>query len=68
MKNGVDSDHVARALAARGLFASHGDFYASTIVEKLGLADEGLVRAGCAIYTTPEEIDRLLEGVATIAR
>ena len=65
---GTDSDHVARALADRGVFASHGDFYASTIVEKLGLTDEGLVRAGCAIYTTPEEIDRLLEGVATIAR
>lgn len=65
---GVDSERVARALADRGLFASHGDFYASTIVEKLGLADEGLVRAGCAIYTTTDEIERLLEGVATIAR
>ena len=63
---GLDSERVVRALAERGLFASHGDFYASTIVEKLGLADEGLVRAGCAIYTTPDEIDRLLEAVAHI--
>jgi len=65
---GTPSERVVTHLAERGVFASHGDFYASTIVEKLGLADEGLVRAGCAIYTTPDEIDRLLEGVATMGR
>jgi selenocysteine lyase/cysteine desulfurase len=65
---GADSERVARVLADRGVFASHGDFYAATIVAKLGLADAGLVRAGCAIYTTPDEIDRLLEGVAALAR
>ena len=65
---GIDSERVAKALAERGVFASHGDFYASTIVERLGLEREGLVRAGCAIYTTAEEIDRLLEGVAAVSR
>ena len=65
---GADSERVVTHLAERGVFASHGDFYASTIVAKLGLADAGLVRAGCAIYTTPDEIERLLEGVASIAR
>jgi cysteine desulfurase family protein (TIGR01976 family) len=65
---GIDSERVVTHLAERGVFASHGDFYASTIVEKLGLAEAGLVRAGCAIYTTPDEIDRLLEGVASVAR
>ena len=65
---GMDAEHVARALAERGVFVSHGDFYAATIVAKLGLADAGLVRAGCAIYTTPDEIDRLLEGVTALAR
>ncbi len=65
---GIDSERVARVLADRGVFTSHGDFYASTIVEKLGLAGPGLVRAGCAIYTTPDEIDRLLEGVANCSR
>ena len=65
---GMDSELVARALAERGVFASHGDFYAATIVAKLGLAEAGLVRAGCAIYTTPDEIDRLLEGVTALAR
>jgi len=66
--DGVSSTEVARKLAARGLFLSHGDFYAATIVERLGLGDEGLVRAGCACYTTEDEINRLLEGVAEIAQ
>ncbi len=64
--DGVSSTDVARRLAMRGLFLSHGDFYAATIPERLGLGDEGLVRAGCACYTTADEIDRLIEGVALL--
>jgi cysteine desulfurase family protein (TIGR01976 family) len=59
----VPSIEVAKKLAERGVFLSHGDFYAMTVVERLGQAPDGLVRAGCACYTTPEEIDRLLAGV-----
>lgn len=52
---------VCRRLADRGLFASHGDFYATTVIERLGLAGSGgLVRVGCSCYTTRDEIDRLL--------
>ncbi|MEP7077082.1 MAG: cysteine desulfurase-like protein, partial [Acidobacteriota bacterium] len=40
------SSSVARALAEKGIFASDGDFYALTVVERLGV--KGLVRAGCA--------------------
>ncbi len=65
---GVTSTYVARALAAAGVFVSHGDFYASTIVERLGVGPEGLVRAGCACYTTAEEVDRLIDGVAALRR
>ncbi len=61
--NGVTSIEVAEKLAERGVFLSHGDFYAMTVVERLGQALHGLVRAGCACYTTPEEVDRLLAGV-----
>jgi len=61
--NGVTSMEVAEKLAERGVFLSHGDFYAMTVVERLGQAPHGLVRAGCACYTTPEEVDRLLAGV-----
>jgi cysteine desulfurase family protein (TIGR01976 family) len=63
---GVASAEVARRLAELGVFVSHGDFYASTVIERLGLSPEGLVRAGCAIYTTSEEIWRLIEGVRLI--
>ena len=64
---GVKSTDVARQLAQRALFLSHGDFYAATVVDRLNLGPEGLVRAGCACYTTAEEIERLLAGVAEIA-
>jgi len=59
----VPSIDVAEKLAERGVFLSHGDFYAMTIVERLGQTPHGLVRAGFACYTTPEEVDRLLAGV-----
>lgn len=64
----VPSTEVARRLAERGLFASHGDFYAQTVIERLGLAPEGLVRVGCACYTSDEEVDRLIEAVREIAK
>lgn len=64
---GVKSTNVARQLAQRGLFLSHGDFYAATVVDRLKLGPEGLVRAGCACYTTAAEIDRLVEAVREIA-
>jgi len=39
-----------------------------TVVERLRLgAVEGLVRAGCAGYTTADEVERLLRTVHTIA-
>ena len=64
---GCTSTDAAHRLAEKGLFLSHGDFYAYTIVQRLGLAPEGLIRAGCACYTTEEEIDRLIEGVTEIS-
>ena len=63
----VASTEVARRLAEQGLFASHGDFYAQTVIERLGLQPEGLVRVGCACYTSDDEIERLIEAVHRIA-
>lgn len=66
--DGVDSRTVASRLADEaGAFLSHGDFYAATVVDRLGLAGSGLVRAGISLYTTQEEVDRLVEGVDRIA-
>jgi cysteine desulfurase family protein (TIGR01976 family) len=63
----VPSSKVAASFAERGVFVSHGDFYATTIVERLGLGEEGLVRAGCACYTTGGEVERLVEGVRKLS-
>ncbi len=60
---GHTSEDVAKALVRRGLYLSHGDFYASTVAQRLGVAEEGLVRAGCSCYTTSEEVARLVDGV-----
>ncbi len=66
---GRDPDDVADALAEAAVFASTGDFYATTVVRRYGLEVRGgLVRAGCAAYTTADEVDRLLEVVARVAR
>lgn len=37
-----------------------------TVVERLNLSNEGLIRAGCACYTTVAEVERLVEGVKEI--
>jgi cysteine desulfurase family protein (TIGR01976 family) len=60
---GHSTDDVATALAQRGVFVSNGDFYAATIIDRLGLGTQGLVRAGCSCYTTDEEVERLIVGV-----
>ncbi len=64
---GVSCDDVAVALADKGLFVSHGDFYATTIIERLGGWPDGVVRVGCSAYTTAEEITRVLEAVDSLS-
>ncbi len=61
---GHTSETVARHLAANAVFVSDGDFYATTVVKRLGV--DGVVRAGCACYTTVEEVERLLDSVRSI--
>ena len=62
---GHKTDDIARALARQGLFVSNGDFYAATVIERLGQSADGVVRIGCSCYTSAEEVDRL---IATIAK
>jgi selenocysteine lyase/cysteine desulfurase len=64
--DGLSADMVAERLAERAVFVSSGDFYATTVVERLRVS-EGLVRAGCACYTTEEEVERLIEGVSDLS-
>lgn len=65
--DGKPAGAVARSLGAQGLFVSHGDFYAQTVVDRLGMQPDGLVRAGCACYTDDDDVARLLEAVAAVA-
>lgn len=62
---GRTSEEVARALVRRGIFASHGDFYAATVIERLGV--EGLVRIGSACYTTDDEVQRVIDAVLRLS-
>jgi cysteine desulfurase family protein (TIGR01976 family) len=66
--DGKSSDDVAVALAERGLFVSHGDFFAATVIERLGVGPDGVVRVGCSAYTNNDEIERVIRAVADVAR
>jgi selenocysteine lyase/cysteine desulfurase len=63
----IPSRTVAERLATDGLFVSNGDFYASTVAERLGHARDGLVRVGLSLYSTRDEVRRLLEAVDTVS-
>jgi len=57
---------IAEELAERGLYVWDGDYYALEPIKALGLSDRGgAVRAGFLHYTTAEEVDRLLEALAS---
>jgi len=58
---------VARALAVDRVAVWSGDYYAVEVMGALGLAETGAVRAGVACYTTPEDVQRLLNTVAALA-
>jgi len=62
--DGMSAEEVTRALVKHDLYTSHGDFYAATVIERLGV--EALVRAGCACYTTEEEVTKLIEAVSQL--
>ncbi len=65
---GLTPENAARALAKQGLFVSHGDYYASTVVERLGLQPDGMIRVGCSCYTDEGEIERLIAAVAQLSK
>ena len=65
---GYTTDDVASALAKRGVYVSNGDFYAATVIERLGLMPQGLVRVGCSCYTSESEVERVIEGVRALKR
>ena len=54
-------------LAASGIFVWDGDYYAREIMTRLGLLDSGgAVRVGFCHYHTVDEVDRVLEALASL--
>jgi cysteine desulfurase family protein (TIGR01976 family) len=65
---GVAPRAVAEALGAEGIAVWDGDFYATGLIERLGLADGGgVVRIGLTHYNTAAEVDRLVDALRRIA-
>ncbi|MGK5171138.1 cysteine desulfurase-like protein [Geodermatophilus sp. CPCC 205761] len=60
---GRDASDAARALAARGVNAPAGSFYAIEASRWLGLGDAGGLRVGLAPYTDDSDVYRLLAGL-----
>ncbi|WP_333774964.1 cysteine desulfurase-like protein [Streptomyces sp. IBSBF 3136] len=62
--DGRDAREAQAHLAARGVVAPAGSFYAYEPFTALKLEDPAL-RAGVAPYNTAEDVDRLLDGLST---
>jgi cysteine desulfurase family protein (TIGR01976 family) len=61
---GCSTHEVCVRMLQHGFFVAAGDFYASTIAERLGIKDSGgFVRAGLAPYNIQEEVDRFVTGL-----
>jgi cysteine desulfurase family protein (TIGR01976 family) len=65
---GRDPGDAYRFLAARGVNAPAGTFYALEASRRLGFGDSGSLRVGLAPYTDDGDVDRLLEGLADFVR
>jgi cysteine desulfurase family protein (TIGR01976 family) len=64
---GVHPRAVAEALGRDGIAVWDGDFYATGLIERLGLAEHGgVVRVGLTHYNTTGEVDRLFAAVAAL--
>lgn len=57
---------LSARLAAEGIFAWAGHYYALEVMESLDLVPHGALRLGLAHYNTPDEVDRLVETLATL--
>jgi cysteine desulfurase family protein (TIGR01976 family) len=59
---------ITEALGRDGIATWDGDFYATGLIERLGLAETGgVVRIGLTHYNTIDEIDRVVASIARVA-
>jgi cysteine desulfurase family protein (TIGR01976 family) len=64
---GKSSAAAQRLLAASGVNAPAGSFYALEASRALGLGDDGALRVGLAPYTDADDISRLVDGLRAFA-
>ncbi|MGD8680289.1 MAG: aminotransferase class V-fold PLP-dependent enzyme, partial [Lysobacterales bacterium] len=61
---GLSSAEIGSRLAGSGLGVGVGHFYAYRLVEALGYdTDDGVVRTSFVHYTSPDEVNRLIEAL-----
>src|SRR5215217_230680 len=61
---GCTPGEFCKHMAQEGFFVANGDFYASTLAEKLGIREKGgWIRAGLAPYNTEEEVEGFIESL-----
>jgi cysteine desulfurase family protein (TIGR01976 family) len=63
---GISPRAAAQELGRSGIAVWDGDFYATGLIERLGLAPDGVVRIGLTHYNTRAEVDRLIEELARL--
>lgn len=63
---GVPVASIVKQLDAAGIAVRGGDMAALPLLRRFGVAEA--VRASCYLYTTGDEVDRLVETLAAIAR
>ena len=65
--DGFSTEEVCTRMLEDGFFVAAGDFYASTVAERLGIKDSGgFVRAGLAPYNTQEEVERFITTLSSV--
>ena len=63
---GIPTREAATRLGDAGYAVWQGNYYAVEVMKRLGL-DDGAVRAGIVHYNTAEEVDGLLDAIASLA-
>ena len=67
--DGLAPEAIVRAVDPHGIGIRHGDFYARSLVEALGLSERGgVVRVSMVHYTTTDEVDRVIAALGEAVR
>jgi cysteine desulfurase family protein (TIGR01976 family) len=64
---GIDPHTAAQKLGAQDIFVWDGHFYATAVIDRLGLTNAGgVIRIGFVHYNTESEVDRTLEALEAL--